>query len=88
MIEEESRKNYLLDYKASGDIGNMKIITINFAVSAGADYDRAIEWMREKLLRNEREFTLGDYGPYKNLIDSADANTQTISEAQEAPVTW
>jgi len=57
-------RNYLLDYRESGDLGPLKIITINFAVSED-EYKTAIEWLRGKILRNDREFTLGEYGPFK-----------------------
>ena len=60
----DENRNYLLDYKESGDLGPLKIITINFAVSED-EYKTAIEWLRGKILRNDREFTLGEYGPFK-----------------------
>ena len=64
MIEDNATKNYLLNYKEGGDLGPMRIIRIDFAVDADS-YDKTMEWLREKILRNEREFTLGEYGPFK-----------------------
>ena len=64
MIEDNASKNYLLNYKEGGDLGPMRIIRIDFAVDADS-YDKTMEWLREKILRNEREFTLGEYGPFK-----------------------
>jgi len=64
MIEENATKNYLLDYRTGGDLGPMRIISISFAVDADS-YDMTMEWLREKILRNEREFTMGEYGPFK-----------------------
>lgn len=64
MIEDNATKNYLLDYRTGGDLGPMRIISISFAVDADS-YDGTMEWLREKILRNDREFTLGEYGPFK-----------------------
>jgi len=64
MIEEEATRNYLLDYRMCGDLGPMRIICINFVVNE-EDAKRTEEWLREKVLRNEREFTLGEFGPFK-----------------------
>lgn len=66
MIEGEAARNYLLDYRMCGDLGPMRIISINFVVSE-EDAKRTEEWLREKILRNEREFTLGEFGlgPFK-----------------------
>lgn len=67
MTADEGR-NYLLDYKESGDLGPLKIITINYAVDA-EEYEAAIEWLRRKILANDREFTLNEPAP---LILTAD----------------
>ena len=64
MMEEEATRNYLLDYRMCGDLGPMRIISINFVVNE-EDAKRTEEWLREKILRNEREFTLGEFGPFK-----------------------
>ena len=64
MIEEEATRNYLLDYRMCGDLGPMRIICINFVVNE-EDAAKTEEWLREKILRNEREFTLGEFGPFK-----------------------
>jgi len=60
----DENRNYLLDYRESGDLGPLKIISLNFAVNE-EDYQTTVEWLREKILRNNREFTLGEYGPFK-----------------------
>ena len=63
---KDENTNYLLDYRTGGEIGPMKIICINFAVAEGEDYDRTLDWLRRKLMENDRKFTLGDYGPFKD----------------------
>lgn len=65
----EDNRNYLLDYREGGDLGPMKIISINFAVRE-EDYQTTVDWLREKILRNEREFTMGEYGPFRKDLSS------------------
>ncbi|MBE6524468.1 MAG: hypothetical protein E7Z65_06325 [Thermoplasmata archaeon] len=61
----DENRNYLLDYRESGDLGPLKLISLNFAVNE-EDYQTTVEWLRGKILRNNREFTLGEYGPFKD----------------------
>jgi len=63
-MKTDANSNYLLDYRECGDLGPMKIISINFAVRE-EDYQTTVDWLREKILRNEREFTMGEYGPFR-----------------------
>jgi len=75
----DENRNYLLDYRESGDLGPLKIISLNFAVNE-QDYKTTVEWLREKILRNNREFTLGEYGPFKDpnilVADATDLNVE------------
>ena len=61
----DDNRNYLLDFRQSGTIGPMRIITLNFAVAEGKDYDQTVDWLTKKLFDNKRGFTLGEYGPHK-----------------------
>ena len=79
MIEDNASKNYLLNYKEGGDLGPMRIIRIDFAVDADS-YDKTMEWLREKILRNEREFTLGEYGPFKEELNVLTVDTEGAEE--------
>jgi len=72
-MEEEATRNYLLDYRMCGDLGPMRIISINFVVNE-EDAKQTEEWLREKILRNEREFTLGEFGPFKEETAEAAAD--------------
>lgn len=89
-----SERNYLLDYRESGDLGPLKVIAINFAVSE-EDYKTTVEWLREKILRNEREFTLGEYGPFKEgpahmvlVADPTEEQKQEIKAVAEDGSAW
>ena len=80
-MKTDANSNYLLDYRESGDLGPMKIISINFAVRE-EDYQTTVDWLREKILRNNREFTLGEYGPFKDpnilVADPKDLNVEEL----------
>ena len=86
MIEEETTKNYLLDYRTGGSLGPMKIICINFAVAEGDDYGNTIDWLRKKVMENNREFTLGEFGPFKEeppKIIKMDPTPEQVQEVKD-----
>ena len=73
-------KAYLLDFKESGEIGPMRIVSMNLAVEE-KDLQELHQWLTMKLLVNQRALTMNECDPVSEEQETTErANPPMVPE--------